>query len=513
MANRTNAAIKNMIYTNITTIILMLASFACRMVFVRVLSENYLGINSLFANVIGLLSFAELGIGSAIGFELYKPLAEKKDKKKLIQLMQFYKKCYWLIGTFIFVLGLMLIPFLNYFAKDPGNVGNIKLYYIVFLFNSASSYFVSYKFTLTAADQKNYIYFIVNTVATLLGDIIQIVALILTKNYFVYLISGSLVIFIVRIIASNQIDKLYPFLREKSTDKLNKYEIDHIFRNIKAIFVHKLSDKFINQTDNIITSAFVGLSYAGLMDNYVLIISSIKSFAMSFSNSVIAGFGHMIATIQDNNLIFEKYLQYRFLFMWIMGVFGVCIFALINPLVAFLFGEKYLIPLFVLFVYMIEFYLSGESTCLSTIKEPAGIFVQDRWISVLRAVVNIIFSILFAIRYGLVGVYMGTICQRLVLLVFLPIVVNNNLFHQNILKYYLDMVYMFLVTLINGIVCYYIAKAMNINFVMYFISAGTIFILSNAIYWLFYHKRKEFNFIKKLFFNKLFELKAYIVKG
>ena len=513
MINRTNAAIKNIIYTNISTIVLMLASFACRMVFVRILNESYLGVNSLFSNVIGLLSVAELGIGSAIGFELYKPLADKEaNKEKLIQLMQFYKKCYWAIGTIIFIVGLMLIPFLHYFAKDPGNIGNIRLYYIVFLFNSASSYFVSYKFTLTAADQKNYIYFIVNTLSTLLGDIVQIIALVLTKNYFIYLVSGSIMIFIVRLIASYRINKLYPFLKEKSEEKLDRIEIAHITRNIKAIFVHKMADKFITQTDNIITSTFVGLSFAGLMDNYVLIISAIKSFATSISNSVIAGFGNMIATIKDKDLIYERYKQYRFLFMWIMGVCGICIFALINPLVSFLFGENYLIPLYVLFVYMIDFYFSGESTCLSTIKEPAGIFVQDRWISILRAIVNIIFSIIFAIKYGLVGVYMGTVCQRLVLLMFLPYIVNKNLFKQNIIKYYLEMIFMFIVTLVNGTICYFAALYLNQNIIMYFVSAFIIFILSNLIYLIFYHKKKEYKFAKDLIIEKSKMILALIKK-
>ena len=513
MSKRTDAAIKNIIFINISTIILMLASFACRMVFVRILNESYLGVNSLFSNVIGLLSVADLGIGSAIGFELYKPLANKEaNKDKLTKLMQFYKKCYWTIGTIIFVVGLMLIPYLHYFAKDPGNIGNIRLYYIVFLFNSASSYFVSYKFTLTAADQKNYIYFIVNTLSTLLGDIVQIIALLLTRNYFVYLVSGSIMIFIVRLIASNRINKLYPFLKEKTDGKLDKTEISHITRNIKAIFIHKMADKFITQTDNIITSTFVGLSFAGLMDNYVLIISSIKSIATSISNSVIAGFGNMIATIKDKDLIYERYRQYRFLFMWIMGVFGICIFALINPLVSFLFGEKYLIPLYVLFVYMIEFYFSGESTCLSTIKEPAGIFVQDRWISILRAIVNIVFSIIFAIKFGLVGVYMGTICQRLVLIGCLPTIINRNLFNQNMIKYYINMIYMFIVTLINGVICYFVAIYLNQNIIMYFVSVFVIFILSNLIYFIFYHKMKEYNFAQNLIIDKSKMILALIKK-
>lgn len=503
MTKRTDAAIKNILYTNASTILLMIASFACRMIFVRVLSENYLGINSLFSNVIGLLSVAELGIGSAIGFELYKPLANEEDNDKLIKLMYFYKKCYYFIGTFIFLAGLCLIPFLHYFAKDPGNVGNIKLYYIVFLFNSASSYFVSYKFTLTAADQKNYIYFIVNTVSILLGDIVQIIALIFSKNYLIYLVSGSIVILIVRIIASFKINELYPCLRKKPEEQLNELEVKHIVRNVKAIFIHKMSDKFIMQTDNIIISTFVGLSYAGLMDNYVLIISSIKSFATSISNAVVAGFGNLIASIKDSKLIYKKYMHYRFIYMWIIGVCSVCIFSLINPLVKLLFGNNYVVSLHVILIYMIDFYLSGEEASLNSIKEPAGIFVQDRWLSVTRAIVNIIFSIAFAIKLGLVGVYLGTICQRLVLLVFLPRIINDNLFNINIARYYIDVTRRFIITILNGVICYYIAINLNVNILMYFVSVPIVFIISNITYIIFYHRSQYYKETKNLIFTKL----------
>lgn len=80
----------------------------CRMIFTRTLAADYLGINGLFTNILTMLSLAELGIGSAIGYALYKPLAND-DKPKIASLMKFYARCYYVIGAVVAVLGIGLI--------------------------------------------------------------------------------------------------------------------------------------------------------------------------------------------------------------------------------------------------------------------------------------------------------------------------------------------------------------------------------------------------------------------
>ena len=140
--------------------------YICRIVFVRCLSAEYLGVNGLFTNILTMLSLAELGIGGAIGFALYKPLAED-DKEKIASLMHFYGKAYKIIGCVVALVGLLMMPFLNVIITDQPNITeNLYVIYLVYLFNTASTYFFSYRSALLTAAQRSYIVLGINYAVT-----------------------------------------------------------------------------------------------------------------------------------------------------------------------------------------------------------------------------------------------------------------------------------------------------------------------------------------------------------
>ena len=143
--SRTKNALLNMISGSTMQIINVLLGFVSRTIFIKLLNADYLGVNSLYSNILMVLSFAELGIGNAIAFCLYEPIANN-DKKRIQALMKFYKKAYSFIGIIIFIIGLGLIPFMNIIIKNPPNIKeNLTLIYILFLLNTSISYFFSYK--------------------------------------------------------------------------------------------------------------------------------------------------------------------------------------------------------------------------------------------------------------------------------------------------------------------------------------------------------------------------------
>lgn len=122
--------------------------FICRMVFVKCLSEDYLGVNGFFTNILTMLSLAELGIGNAVVFALYKPLAED-DKDKIASLVKLYGTAYKTIGIIVGAIGIALMPFLNVIIRNEPNIAeSIYLLYIINLFNTASTYFFSYRSSL-----------------------------------------------------------------------------------------------------------------------------------------------------------------------------------------------------------------------------------------------------------------------------------------------------------------------------------------------------------------------------
>ena len=121
----------------------MLINFGTRKIFIVAFGENYLGISGLYSNILSVLSLAELGVGSAILYCLYKPVAEN-DYAHINALINYYKKLYRIIGLAVAAIGLLVVPFLNYLVNIEADIGNITLYYLLYLANIVASYFLVY---------------------------------------------------------------------------------------------------------------------------------------------------------------------------------------------------------------------------------------------------------------------------------------------------------------------------------------------------------------------------------
>ena len=179
---RTENVAKNVILSSLFQIIAYVIGFVSRTIFIKILGEEYLGLNGVFTNVLTLLSFAELGIGSAIVYSMYKPLATN-NSDKLKELIAFYKKIYLLVGMIIIIGGIILIPFLDFFIKSTPNINeNINIIYLIFVINSAISYFFSYRTSIISADQKNYLIIIYNKAFHIIRVIVQIIIILVFSN-------------------------------------------------------------------------------------------------------------------------------------------------------------------------------------------------------------------------------------------------------------------------------------------------------------------------------------------
>ena len=293
--SRTKNTMRNVKTGAIVQLINKLMAFLVRTVFIKCLNSEYLGVNGLFSNVLTILSFAELGIGTAIIFNMYKPVADE-DKEKLKSLMQLYKKAYNLIGVIVFVLGLCVVPFMNYIVKDAPNISeNLILIYILFLFNTSVSYFFTYKKSIISAHQKQSIINNIDSFFYLLKSIIEIIFLFVTKNFIVYLVIQILGTILENIILSIKADKMYPYLKEKDIKPLNKDESKGIFDNVKSLIIYKFGGVIMNGTDNILISMLVNVGTVGLCSNYTMVIQAIKSVISSALNGVTASVGNLNA--------------------------------------------------------------------------------------------------------------------------------------------------------------------------------------------------------------------------
>lgn len=194
--SRINKVTKNATVSSVCKVIDLILNFIVRTLFIKYLSEEYLGINGLFGNVLMLLSFAELGIGNAITYSLYKPIANE-DKEKIKSIMNLFKVAYRIIATVVLIIGFALVPIIKWLIpieQIPHVQENIVVIYLIYLFNTVTSYFFTFKQTLIIADQKQYVVSIFSEISSIISAIVRCIVLVLTRNYLLYLIIQSIIL-------------------------------------------------------------------------------------------------------------------------------------------------------------------------------------------------------------------------------------------------------------------------------------------------------------------------------
>ena len=277
-------------------IVTKIMSFIVKTVFIRVMTTDYLGVNGLFGNILSFLNFTELGIGSAIIYHLYKPVAEN-NIPKIKSLMQFYKKAYYIIALIILVGGLCVIPFMDFIIKEPPNIHeNLIIIYLIFLFQTVSSYFFSYKRSIIFTNQKNNITNYIDCIANVIANILELIVLIITKSFILYLITAAICAIITNIVIAYKANKMYPYLKEKNIDALNKKEKSNIFKSVKALAVYQLGEVVLYSSDNIIISVMLNITMVGLCSNYVLLLDTVKVIFNQIMGGMDASVGNLNAS-------------------------------------------------------------------------------------------------------------------------------------------------------------------------------------------------------------------------
>lgn len=385
--------------------------FVCRMVFVRCLSADYLGVNGLFTNVLTMLSLAELGVGNAIVFALYKPLAEN-DEEKIASLMKLYSKAYRMIGTLIAVVGLALMPFIDLIIKEQPSIReSIYLLYAINLFNTASSYFFSYRSSLLIAAQRNYIVGGINYAITILQSVLQMVFLLKYRNYLGYLLIQTAGTLTYNITVSYVATKQFPFICKKDVLPLPKNEQKVLFSNIRDLMIYKVSGLLVNSTDNILITFFNGLATTGIASNYTLLVNVLNSLLSQVFNGLTASIGNHNASEPGK----KRYQMFSFLNMmnfWIFGWAALGIFFCSSDLVQLCFGEEYVLSIEIPFVMALNFFTVGMMNAVWTYKHTLGLFHYGRFIQFFTGILNIVFSVLLGTYWGLFGILFATFVAR-----------------------------------------------------------------------------------------------------
>ena len=267
--SRTSNSIRNIVVSVGCQLATLVLSFITRTLFIHILGTDYLGINGLFSNILSVMSLADLGFGTAIVYTLYRPLMEN-DQKQISAVINFYGKVYTIVAAIMLIVGVGIVPFLKYLVNLENELPFLHLYYILFLLDSVCSYLYVYKSAVLEADQKNYIVKTNRTVFLLITNVVKLIVLYCTRNYFSYLIVQIIGTLLSNISIYRIAEKKYPYLRN-SNEQLGKTEKKSIIDNVKSLFLYKIGGVILNSTDNILISAIVSTTVVGLYSNYSLL--------------------------------------------------------------------------------------------------------------------------------------------------------------------------------------------------------------------------------------------------
>lgn len=513
---RIQSAAKNSSVGLIYKIISMLLNFAVRTVLIHYLGQVFVGFNGLFSSILRFLSLAEMGVGTAIIYSMYKPLKEG-DKETIAAYIYYFKKVYNVIGLLILVLGLALIPLLPFLINNYASYDNIILYYVLTLLCTVASYLFSYRRNIFIAEQKEYIAnFMLLGVMTAIY-LSQIFVVVFTRNYALYLIVDMVLIVLGDRIINIVVDKKHPYLKEFKNAKLDTDIKKNLYKNVKALMLHKIGSTLILSVDNILLSAYISIEITGTYSNYVMITSAAIGILQGMFNAIVPSIGNMKLSCGDETCE-SRFRELALLNHWLYGFAAVGLFCCINQFVSLSWGDMYTFTLPITIVVIAKFYVLGTNDVAVSFVSGGGLFTKNKYKSLVEAGLNTVLSIIFVQFWGVFGILFATVISLLLCTGwFDPYIIYKHWFHKKPFKYYFQN---FSRALLVSAICvglYYLFDYMFIanSWGTFLAKFGLVTVCFNIVYALFHFKSKEFKALKgyvrmvlSLITNKVFKKKS-----
>lgn len=497
METRTNKSIKNIYIIFCLYIATFILNFTSRTFFIKILGSEYLGISGLFTNILTILSLADLGISETIMFSLYKPLAEN-NYKKITALMNYYKQSFKIICLIITIIGLIFVPFLKYIIKSEIPIDKIYTYYILYLINTITSYLFVYKSIIIKADQKIYLLKISDTIVVIFKVVLEILILIFTKNFILYLIIRILSTLLYNLLVSYRAKKLYPYINNKET--LTKIQKKEIFNNIKSMFSYKLGNTLITNTDNILISILISTIMVGYYSNYFILIASLTNFTNIFIWSVQGSFGNfnVDSSCEEKR---KKFYTYEFSLFLIYGFTSICFYILSNDFISLWIGTNYILQSKIVFIIAINYFFTGIFNSIIVYRQTTNLFNKTKNCIYFTVIINIILSIFLCNYLGLFGILLATIISNILTIYWYePYKLFEEYFKEPIFKFIKKLLYQ-LFTLVIIVAIIFIATRFIIttNWGIFIIKSVICTFLCIIFLTIFYFENKEFKYIYNMF--------------
>ena len=482
-----------------------LTAFVVRTIFIKCLSNDYLSINGLYSSILSMLSLAELGFSTAMVYSMYKPLAEQ-DYRKLAQIMRLYKRVYSIIGTVIFALGLCLVPFLDVLIKNKPDVPGLTFYYILFLGNSAISYwFFAYRNSILQADQKAYVISNYSSIFNLIRSGSQIVLLLIFHDFTVYLLTEMLCTILQNVFLALRVKKEYPVFVKTNKEELPVEEKKNIFRDVKALMLQKVSFRVLNTSDSLIISAFVGVGWVGLLSNYIMIEEAVVAVLAQITGAITASLGNYFAK-ECRESGYQLFKRVEFMNFWLYGFAAIAFIVLLNPFITLWLGRlgsEYVLSQTIVAALVCRFFVEGYMNMMSTFRSTLGLFRQGQYLPLVVASLNVILSIALSYPFGVAGVIFATPIARCCINVwYMPWVIHRDGFKKSVRPFYRRYCLRLVFLLVLAVGMYAFSRRVvfsnGVTIPSFVIMTILTVILPNALITLVFRKTDEFRYFWEL---------------
>ena len=476
----------------LNSIVSILFPFAVRTGILYVLGEQYVGLSSLFVSILQVLNLAELGFASAVVYNMYKPLAEG-NTTIVCGLLEYYKKIYRVIGSFIFVIGLLILPWITNLIHGswPSEI-NIYVLYFLYLLNSSLSYFLfAYKNSILNAAQRMDIIQKIHLFVHIVQYIAEFLLIVLFQNFYAF-VCVSIVATIGNNIAVSIMSKRY-FPQYVAKGNIDSGLKKSIRKQVAGLMIGKLCDTSRNSFDSIVLSSFLGLTIVAIYNNYYYIYSGLYAIMIVIMNAMQASVGNSIA-VESKEKNYRDLLKFQFIFSWITGWITVCMFTLYQPFMKLWAGESLMLSFRDMTLFCAYFYAINMNGMRNLYFSGSGLWWNAKSAFVFEALGNLVLNIFLGYFWGVSGVLVATLLTIVVFNYFHRTQILFKQYFETITakKFYVNQFLYLLVVALCCLVNYLLCRSLDPNGDIV-LKIAICLIVPNVMMIAFFHRKKEFS--------------------
>lgn len=415
----------------------IVANFIARKIFLDYLGDEFVGLTGTLLNVLGYLNLAELGVSSAIAFNLYKPIKDN-DRGKISEIISLLGYYYRNIGMTVGIIGVVVSIFLypSFMHSSFREFGVIYFAFYTFLISALLGYFMNYRQILLVADQRNYIVSSLYQSSNIIKAIVQIVIAIYYHNFYAWIAIELVFSVAYSLVLNRKISRVYPWLQTRIREgKAISKKFPNIFKSTKQVFIHRIKDFLLTQSDLLFVSIFVSIKMSAVFGNYALIITKTTQLFNTLLDSVLASVGNLVAE-NDRQRMIKVFWELMAIRYFLAGFISVMIFWLIDPFISLFFGEQYLLGPVVVWLLLINLFIVISRGTVDNYNFAFGHF-GDVWAAWTEMALNVGCTVVAGYFWGIPGILFGKTFSYIPIVVFWkPYYLFRDGFHESYALYW-----------------------------------------------------------------------------